>query len=752
MTRYFALLAFFALFVSLRVPAVAQDLQIAGKIAFNSDRDGNREIYVMNADGTGQTRLTNNSADDYGPSWSPDGTKITFQSNRDGNYEIYVMNADGTNLICLTNNSAQDREPSWSPDGTKIVFHSDRTGNGEIFVMNADGTGQTNLTNHSADDTFSSWSPDGTKIAFASNRVPSGPTPHGVWVMNADGTNPVQLTSGTSNAPMGWSPDGVKLVFTAHTATGSDEVFVMNANGTGQTNLTNHSAPDGARSWLPDGTRIVFGTKRDGNDEIYVMNKDGSGLVRLTNNSASDTNPDWTPFRRIGSASIGTPISRTMTIQNTGSATLNVSNITSSDGQFTISPTSFNVSPGTSQDVTVTFNPTSAGTKYATLTITSNDPDNPTVKLIVNGKGNQPPVVGAITAPVDPVAVNTTINAIASFTDPDVFDTHTAVWAWGDGSTSSGVVTETNGSGSVSGSHTYTAAGVYTVALTVTDNGGASDTSIFQFIVVFDPSAGFVTGGGWIDSPAGAYAPNPSLTGRANFGFVSKFQKGANVPTGQTQFNFRVTSLDFHSTSYEWLVVAGAKAQYKGSGTINKGGDYGFMLSAIDGQISGGGGVDKFRIKIWDKVTGGVVYDNQMGASDDTDPTTAIGGGSIVIHKDGAAKPVVLGKSDDGLLDGTLTPEALPEVFGVDQNYPNPFNPATTIRYALPEASDVRLTIYNVLGQQVRVLVQGRQEAGYYRVTWDGKDDYGRAVSSGIYLYRFVSKGLVQTQKMLLLK
>jgi hypothetical protein len=96
--------------------------------------------------------------------------------------------------------------------------------------------------------------------------------------------------------------------------------------------------------------------------------------------------------------------------------------------------------------------------------------------------------------------------------------------------------------------------------------------------------------------------------------------------------------------------------------------------------------------------------------------------------------------------------EEVPEAFGMDPNYPNPFNPVTTIRYALPEASDVRLTIYNVLGQQVRILVQDRQEAGYYQVAWDGKDDSERAVSSGIYLYRFESKGLVQTQKMLLLK
>jgi hypothetical protein len=134
-------------------------------------------------------------------------------------------------------------------------------------------------------------------------------------------------------------------------------------------------------------------------------------------------------------------------------------------------------------------------------------------------------------------------------------------------------------------------------------------------------------------SPLGAYTADPSLTGKANFGFVSKYQKGAFVPTGQTEFQFKVADLNFRSDSYDWLVVAGAKAQFKGSGTINGSGDYMFMLTAIDGQINGGGGVDKFRIKIQDRSSGIVVYDNQLGTGDNEDPATAIGGGSIVIHK-----------------------------------------------------------------------------------------------------------------------
>jgi hypothetical protein len=164
------------------------------------------------------------------------------------------------------------------------------------------------------------------------------------------------------------------------------------------------------------------------------------------------------------------------------------------------------------------------------------------------------------------------------------------------------------------------------------DAAGNRSSEDAILLAVYDPSGGFVTGGGWINSPAGAYAADPTLAGKATFGFVAKYQKGANVPVGNTEFQFHVANFRFKSTVYEWLVVAGAKAQFKGSGTVNGAGDYGFMLTAIDGQVNGGG-VDKFRIKIWDKSTGAIVYDNQMGESDTADPVTAVMGGSIVIHK-----------------------------------------------------------------------------------------------------------------------
>jgi hypothetical protein len=243
------------------------------------------------------------------------------------------------------------------------------------------------------------------------------------------------------------------------------------------------------------------------------------------------------------------------------------------------------------------------------------------------------PVVGSISVPVDPVQIGSTVAVSASFTDPGAggTNTHSAMWNW-DGTTSAGTVNENTGI--VTGSHTYSAVGVYDIALTVTDSNSVSGTGQPASVVVYDPSGSFVTGGGWINSPVGAYRVDTSLIGKATFGFVSKYKKGATVPTGETEFQFKIANLNFHSDSYQWLVVAGIKAQYKGVGTINGAGNYGFILTAIDGQIKGGGGTDKFRIKIWDKNNNdNIIYDNQINVPDDADPTTVIGGGSIIIHK-----------------------------------------------------------------------------------------------------------------------
>ena len=254
---------------------------------------------------------------------------------------------------------------------------------------------------------------------------------------------------------------------------------------------------------------------------------------------------------------------------------------------------------------------------------------------------NVAPLVTSITLPGGPVALNTAVALSASFTDGNPTDVHTATIDW-ETITTGGSVSESDGAGTVSGSHTYGAPGVYTIGITVSDGGKTGSRSsaldVPAYIVVYDPSAGFVTGGGWIDSPMGACmwsgcASDGGTIGKATFGFVSRYKKGANVPDGNAEFLFKAGGLHFKSTSYEWLVIAGARAQFKGEGAINGAGSYGFLITAVDAAVSGGGDHDAFRIKIWDSATDAVVYDNEMGEAEDGNAAAALGGGSIVIHR-----------------------------------------------------------------------------------------------------------------------
>lgn len=192
--------------------------------------------------------------------------------------------------------------------------------------------------------------------------------------------------------------------------------------------------------------------------------------------------------------------------------------------------------------------------------------------------------------------------------DPGANDTLTCDVDWGDGETTNAVVP----SGSeCSTAHVYAAPDVYTIVVTVTDDDGASastETSVVVYDLVYDPTAGFVTGGGWFDSAAGAYRLDPSAEGRAAFGFVSRYRRGATTPSGATAFAFRAGGLLFFSHDYDWLVATGSNyAKFKGTGTINGSGAYKFQVWAGDGDP------DTFRIKIWtDDASEQVVYDNAM--------------------------------------------------------------------------------------------------------------------------------------------
>jgi len=268
------------------------------RIAFWSNREGKKEIYVMDADGTNVKRLTHNLADDVNPSWSPDGRKILFDSERDGNQEVYVMDADGGNQIRLTRNNAADITATWSPDGSLIAFASNRdTGppynpyNPDIYVMNADGSNVRRIVNDAEFDIGPQWSPDGRKIVFMTGRNRN----FDVYEMNADGTGQRNLTADhdkSDGAPV-WSMDGHNIAF-ARRIEGKDQIFVMDSEGGNLKRVTHNAANNSSPRWSPDGSKLIFHTDRDGNFEIYITSVDGE-LAQLTDNAADDLAPDWSP-------------------------------------------------------------------------------------------------------------------------------------------------------------------------------------------------------------------------------------------------------------------------------------------------------------------------------------------------------------------------------------------------------------------------------------------------------------------------
>jgi hypothetical protein len=400
----------------------------------------------------------------------------------------------------------------------------------------------------------------------------------------------------------------------------------------------------------------TFSVTATGAGLSYQWRKNGSNIAGATSSSyniAAATSANAGSYDVVITSSCGTLTSQaaTLTVNPATMITTQPANQSASAGQsvtFSVTASGASltyqwrkngaaISGATASSYTIASVAAGDAGNYDVVVTGSCGAVTSSVAALTISSGCATPVV-SITGPASGsiYAVGTPVNFTGAFTDASG-GTHSATWSF-DTITYPGVVNEA--AGTVSASYSFTQAGVYQVRLTVSNSCGqqGSATTIGELsamVVVYDPDGGFVTGGGWINSPVGAYVPDPSLTGKANFGFVSKYKKGNNVPEGQTEFNFNVANFKFHSTVYEWLVVSGARAQYKGSGQVNNAGDYRFILTAIDGQRQGGGGQDKFRIKIWNNQGGGLVYDNQMNAPDSADPTTVLGGGQIVIHTGG---------------------------------------------------------------------------------------------------------------------
>jgi Tol biopolymer transport system component len=276
---------------------------LAGRVVFSSNDD----IYSMDADGSNLRQLTHRRGPEFDPAWSPDGKRIVYRDSRRGinrNDEIYVMRADGSNQRNISRDPADDWGPAWSPDGKWIAFSAAREGMPQIFVMRPDGSDAHRL--NELEGEYPAWSPDGSRIAFMSQEPGArGNDPnYNVYVMNADGSRLTRLTDYPGeDGWLDWSPDGTKIVFTtSHDDQGQSgdigpywDLYVMNADGSAKTRITRLFA--GFPSWSPDGRFIMFAGSGLplSSSRLYVATTDGSkvAVVPMGRDLGDVQFPDW---------------------------------------------------------------------------------------------------------------------------------------------------------------------------------------------------------------------------------------------------------------------------------------------------------------------------------------------------------------------------------------------------------------------------------------------------------------------------
>jgi hypothetical protein len=362
---------------------------------------------------------------------------------------------------------------------------------------------------------------------------------------------------------------------------------------------------------------------------------------------------------------------------------------------------------GNGRVYTITFTATDGGGNTSTQTATVCVAHN--ITSPGNGNANK---------------VGSTVNFAGTFWDV-AGKKHTAKWII-DGTSVSGVVVEPVGlkNGTVTGSYKFTTPGVYKLQMTLTDQNGVTSSvstngDLEAIVVIYDPNGGYTYGSGCFVSPPGAIPTNPTATGPVSYGFQSNYYKGATNPKGETQFDFRAGDLEFNALNFDYLVVNSPMAQFKGTGKII--GDqsgYNFIMTVIDGDAQNGGGVDKIRMKIYNKNTGQIMYDNMPGATSDADvPTTVVCEGSTIRIAD----PII----SASITSTTRQIETVPGVtpFNV-KVFPNPSQDQFSLYLENASNDKVHIVVYDAMGKEVKKF---EKEGGNIPVI------FGRDLKGGSY-------------------
>jgi dipeptidyl aminopeptidase/acylaminoacyl peptidase len=365
---------------------------------------------------------------DLHSTWSADGSWVAFTELSSDRSRIMIMRADGSARTRITPNGAYyDLVPSISPDGSRIAYTSNRNGNYEVYTIAADGTDERRITTNPSSVTFvgPKYSPDGTKLLVAMRESPADPN-QDLYILNADGTGPLQrVTTGVNNAESrAWSPDGTRIVFN-NMVNGVGQIFVVNTNGTGMTQITTNSANtpplnigeffppirgDVTPAWSPDGEWIAFASDRTGNFEVNIVRPDGSSLSQVTYTTSNELSLGWRPLPGLTVETPGYPVmannganvlpatrsgsaspAQVYTLRNSGSTVISNIVVTKSgagSSHFLLTaPATNSLTPGQTMAFSVVFSPSSAGEKNAVLSIASSDTNSSPFIVNISGLG-----------------------------------------------------------------------------------------------------------------------------------------------------------------------------------------------------------------------------------------------------------------------------------------------------------------------------------------------------------------------------